>query len=245
MLASLDPIGAMADAEALALESLLADLEPADADLRRFIGKLADAHDIELLHRGLVDPDDVAELPAEATVRPGDLYVLGDHRLLCGDATDAEHVRRAFGDASEADLMWTDPPYGVAYQTKLSTEEAVARHRRTDGLEILNDEPDDIPALLRAAFTNAPLKPGGSFYVASPSSGDVLPVFYATLAEAGMPVRQQLVWVKAICTIVGGERPVYRAKRTRRPLGSPALSVAVDRRRGMPLGRGDDQDGGR
>ena len=100
ILATLDPIGAMADAEALALESLLADLEPADEGLRRFLGELAGAHGIELLHRGLVDPDDVAELPAEATVRPGDLYVLGDHRLLCGDATDAEHVRRAFGDTS-------------------------------------------------------------------------------------------------------------------------------------------------
>jgi DNA modification methylase len=198
VLASLDPIGAMADAEALALESLLADLEPADADLRRFLGELAGAHDIELLHRGLVDPDDVAELPAEATVRPGDMYVLGDHRLLCGDATDSEHVRRAFGDASEADLMWTDPPYGVAYQSKLSTEEAVARHRRTDGLEIANDEPDDIPGLLAAAFATAPLKPGGAYYVASPSSGDVLPVFYATLADAGMPVRQQLIWVKDV-----------------------------------------------
>ena len=61
-------------------------------------------------------------------------------------------------------MIWTDPPYGVAYQTKLSTEEAVARHRRTDGLEISNDEPDDIPTLLAAAFDNAPLKPGGAYY---------------------------------------------------------------------------------
>jgi DNA modification methylase len=80
----------------------------------------------------------------------------------------------------------------------LSTEEAVARHRRTDGLEITNDEPDDIPGLLAAAFANAPLKPGGAYYVASPSSGDVLPAFYATLAAAGMPVRQQLIWVKDV-----------------------------------------------
>ena len=55
--------------------------------------------------------------------------------------------------------MWTDPPYGVAYQTKLSVEEAVARHRRTDGLEVPNDQPDDIPALLSAAFGLAPLRP--------------------------------------------------------------------------------------
>jgi DNA modification methylase len=198
VLASLDPIGAMADAEALALESLLLGLAPADADLRRFLDELSDAHGIETVRGGLVDPDDVPELPAESYVRPGDLYALGDHRLLCGDATDPEHVLRAFGETTEADLIWTDPPYGVAYQTKLSTEEAVARHRRTDGLDIANDQPDDVPWLLEAAFRNAPLKPGGAYYVASPSSADVLPAFYATLASAGMPVRQQLIWVKDV-----------------------------------------------
>ena len=138
------------------------------------------------------------DLSDEPIVRRGELYALGDHRLLCGDATDPADVRRVFGDATEADLMWTDPPYGVAYQTKLSTEEAVARHRRTDGLEVTNDQPEDIPALLASAFGHAPLRAGGAFYVASPSSGDVLPVFYAALAGAGMAVRQQLVWVKDV-----------------------------------------------
>lgn len=74
----------------------------------------------------------------------------------------------------------------------------MARHRRTDGLEVTNDQPEDIPALLAAAFGLAPLKPGGAYYVASPSSGDVLPVFYAALAAAGMAVRQQLLWVKDV-----------------------------------------------
>jgi site-specific DNA-methyltransferase (adenine-specific) len=146
----------------------------------------------------LIDPDEAPDLPDEPTVRRGELYALGDHRLLCGDATDAADVRRVFGDTTEADVMWTDPPYGVAYQTKLSTEEAVARHRRTDGLEVTNDQPEDIPALLAAAFGHAPLRAGGAFYVASPSSGDVLPVFYAALAGAGMSVRQQLLWIKDV-----------------------------------------------
>jgi DNA modification methylase len=198
VLASLDPIGAMADAEATALEELLADLEPADGDLRAFLDELARRQGFEHVTAGLVDPDDAPDLPAEPTVRLGELYALGDHRLLCGDATGLESVRRAFGEEAKADLIWTDPPYGVAYQTKLSTEEAVARHRRTDGLEVANDQPEDIPALLRATFGHAPLKAGGSFYVASPSSGDVLPAFYSALAESGMPVRQQLIWVKDV-----------------------------------------------
>jgi DNA modification methylase len=196
VLASLDPIGAMAEAETLALGELLGNLESVDGELRSLLDRLAAEHGIQTLHEGLVDPDEVTALPAEPTVKPGELYALGDHRLVCGDSRDPEQVRRAFGDLGPADLVWTDPPYGVAYQTKLSTQEAVARHRRTDGLEISNDLPEDIPALLAAAFANAPLKPGGAYYVASPSSADVLPAFYQTLAAAGMPVRQQLIWVK-------------------------------------------------
>jgi DNA modification methylase len=198
VLASLDPIGAMADADALALESLLADLEPADADLRAFIDGLAGQHGIDAVYAGLVDADEAPGIPEEPDVALGELYALGEHRLLCGDATDPDHVQRAFGNSAEADLEWTDPPYGVAYQTKLSIDEAVARHRRTDGLELINDQPDDIAALLGEAFRHAPLKPGGAFYVASPSGGDVLPAFYAALADAGMPVRQQLIWVKDV-----------------------------------------------
>ena len=198
VLATLDPIGAMADAEATALASLLSGLEPADEALRALLDDLTREQGIELARAGLVDPDDAPDVPDEPTVRRGDLYALGDHRLLCGDAPDGADVRRAFGDATEAHLIWTDPPYSVAYQTKLSTEEAVARHRRTDGLEVANDRPEDLPALLAAAFGHSPLRAGGAFYVASPSSGDVLPVFYAALAGAGMAVRQQLLWIKDV-----------------------------------------------
>ncbi len=196
VLATLDPIGAMADAEAQALDALLATLSPNDADLRAFIEDLTRQQATETLRVGLVDPDDVPDRPEVPWVKAGELYQLGEHRLVCGDATDAATVQRLFGEIPDADILWTDPPYGVAYQTKLSTEEAVARHRRTDGLEVANDQPEDIPALLRAAFGLAPLKPGGSFYVASPSSADVLPTFYSALADNAMPVRQQLIWVK-------------------------------------------------
>jgi hypothetical protein len=240
VLASLDPIGAMADAEATALEELLADLEPADADLHAFLVELGREQGLEHLSPGLVDPDDAPDLPAEPTVRFGELYALGDHRLLCGDATDPDSVRRAFGEDAKADLIWTDPPYGVAYQTKLSTEEAVARHRRTDGLEVANDQPEDIPALLAATFAHAPLKPGGAFYVASPSSGDVLPAFYSALAESGMPVRQQLIWVKDVFVMgrhdftIGMSRSCTAGKRVR-PTAS--MAGAIRTRCGRSRGR--------
>ncbi|HET7496611.1 MAG TPA: ParB N-terminal domain-containing protein [Candidatus Limnocylindrales bacterium] len=86
VLASLDPIGAMAEAETLALGELLGNLESVDGELRSLLDRLAAEHGIQTLHEGLVDPDEVTALPAEPTVKPGELYALGDHRLVCGDS---------------------------------------------------------------------------------------------------------------------------------------------------------------
>ena len=64
---------------------------------------------------GLVDPDEVPELPTEPITRPGDLWVLGNHRLLCGDSTNSADVERLM-DGERATLMATDPPYLVNYE---------------------------------------------------------------------------------------------------------------------------------
>ena len=64
---------------------------------------------------GLTDPDEVPEVPEEPTTKPGDLWILGNHRLLCGDSTDVLAVERLM-DGKKADMVFTDPPYGVAYE---------------------------------------------------------------------------------------------------------------------------------
>lgn len=64
--------------------------------------------------QGLTDPDDVPEVPEEPVTRLGDLYILGEHRLLCGDSTKAEDVERLM-NGQKANLLLTDPPYGVSF----------------------------------------------------------------------------------------------------------------------------------
>jgi len=61
---------------------------------------------------GLTDPDDVPEVPEEPTTKLGNLWILGDHRLLCGDSTKAEDVERLM-DGKHPDIVITDPPYGI------------------------------------------------------------------------------------------------------------------------------------
>ena len=65
---------------------------------------------------GLTDPDDIPETPKNPVARTGDLWVLGKHRIVCGDSTNQETVERLL-DGAEPDLMVTDPPYGVNYDS--------------------------------------------------------------------------------------------------------------------------------
>jgi len=68
---------------------------------------------------GLTDPDEAPEPPADPITKPGDLWVLGNHRLLCGDSTKAEDVERLM-DGEKADMVFTDPPYGMSLDTNYS-----------------------------------------------------------------------------------------------------------------------------
>jgi DNA modification methylase len=113
VLATLDPLAAMATAEKDALAALLAGLSPTDDALAALLAELGEANGIRRPILG--DPDDVPPLPdaADVYVRPGDLFELGDHRLLCGDATNLDDVSRLL-DGAEPKLLATDPPYGVS-----------------------------------------------------------------------------------------------------------------------------------
>jgi DNA modification methylase len=72
---------------------------------------------------GNTDPDDVPEPPEDPITKPGDLWILGNHRLLCGDSTNPQHVERLM-DGKKADMVFTDPPYGMSYQSNMRTKSA-------------------------------------------------------------------------------------------------------------------------
>src|SRR5262249_53690471 len=138
---------------------------------------------------GLTDPDAIPEPPDEPQTRPGDLIVLGRHRLLCGDSADAETVRRLL-DGHQIQLASTDPPYNVQVEPRSNNAIAAAGKRRKhhQGLDLArhpekakptgkmrardrvleNDflSEEEFDRKLRAWFQNMAetMVPGGSFY---------------------------------------------------------------------------------
>jgi hypothetical protein len=124
VVATFDPIGDLARADGTALADLLASFSTVNADLQALLADLAAASGVR--PAVVVDPDDVPAAPDEAAtyVRPGQLWRLGSHRLLCADALDPAAVARLL-DGARPRLMATDPPFGVSL-------DLARRHERTD-----------------------------------------------------------------------------------------------------------------
>ncbi len=117
LILTLDPLAGMAGADAEALTSLLASVTTESDAVQAMFDDLAKtASALMPPKEGETDPDAVPDVPKEPTAKRGDLYLLGDHRLLCGDATDAGDVARLMGE-EKADMVWGDPPYGIALDT--------------------------------------------------------------------------------------------------------------------------------
>ncbi len=179
VLATLDPLGAMAATDQAKLRELLTDVELAP-DLQAYLRDIAGKDPV--LPR--TDPDDVPEVPDEPYVKPGDLWLLGEHRLLCGDATSAEDVARLL-DGDRPALMVTDPPYGVGYDPEWRNK-ALGEANRRLGTVLNDDQPDWVDALVHA--------PGDVAYVWH--GGLHSAVTFASLVSAGFEIRSQIIWVK-------------------------------------------------
>ena len=138
----------------------------------------------EAVTPGQTEENQVPEVPEVPVSRAGEIYVLGPHRLLCGDSTKVEDVKKLAGSES-IDLWLTDPPYNVAYEG-------------SNGLTIQNDSMEDTKfrEFLRAAFGAAEkaMKPGAPFYIFHADSEGYN--FRGACHDVGLKVRQCLVWKK-------------------------------------------------
>lgn len=147
---------------------------------------------------GLTDADEVPEPPAQPVSVLGDLWLLGNHRVLCGDSTSVDAVERLM-DGKAADLWLTDPPYNVALGMDETPEEAKRRNRRTDGKVVKNDKmtDEDFRQFLRDVYTTADLvmRPGACFYIWHADSEGFN--FRGAARDIGWTVRQCLIWVKS------------------------------------------------
>ena len=116
LLLSLDPLAALAETNAVALDALLREVDTGSEGLQQMYADLADAAELYQDDPAEIVEDEVPEPPAEPVTKPGDLWLLGGHRLLCGDSTNEADVKRLMAGCL-ADIMVTDPPYGVAYHS--------------------------------------------------------------------------------------------------------------------------------
>lgn len=180
------------DAELLAVE--FGDLQGLDFDLSLTgFGEDEIAALTSLGTAGLTDPDDVPAPPARPVSRMGDLWLLGRHRLLCGDSTNACDVDNVLAGV-KPQLMVTDPPYGVNYdpswREKLGTEAELATGK------VLNDDRAD----WREAWA---LFPGDVAYVwhGALHAGTVT----GSLEAAGFAIRSQIIWDKTRLVIGCGD----------------------------------------
>lgn len=127
--------------------------------------------------------DEGREQYCSPVVNVGEIWELGGHRLMCGDSTSIQDVKKLMGE-NAADLLETDPPYNVDVEGKAG--------------KIKNDNmpKDQFLVFLTSAFTNAchVMKHGAPFYVWHPESGSLQ--FLTALEDAGLTLKQNLIWVK-------------------------------------------------
>lgn len=112
ILATIDPLSAMAATDAELLTALLSEVQTGDAALQSLLDNLAGTANV-VPAVGLTDEDAAPSTPEAPVSAQGDLWLLGGHRLLCGDSTSIEAVDRLM-DGEKADMVFTDPPYGIA-----------------------------------------------------------------------------------------------------------------------------------
>jgi DNA modification methylase len=176
------------DNELLALE--FKDLQEIgyDLDLTGFDAKELNKIMDSVVEAGLTDEDAVPEAPAVPVTKPGDVYILGNHRLLCGDSTLLANVEKVL-DGALADMVFTDPPYNVDYGNSAKDK------MRKKKLQIMNDNlGGEFEKFLYDACVNMLSVCKGAVYVCMSSSE--LHTLQKAFTEAGGKWSTFIIWAK-------------------------------------------------
>jgi DNA modification methylase len=188
LLVTLDPLTGLAGSDPDRLSELLDGVATSSAAVRELLDAVARGAHLPA-RRGLVPPDTAPPLPAVARSRVGDLWILGSHRLLCGDATKQQDVSRLLAGARPL-LTVTDPPYGVdydpAWRERAARKGQLAYAARRVG-EVANDDRAD----WREAWN---LCPSDVLYCWH--AGRQAAVVQEGIEAAGFEVRAQIIWSK-------------------------------------------------
>ena len=138
----------------------------------------------------MTDEDDVPEPPQKPKTVEGDIWVLGNHRLMCGDSTDIDAVENLM-DGSKADMVFTDPPYNADYKSRGSNE-LLRQGIKNDAMS--DDKFEDfIKGFLSTIYAN--VKSGAAYYICC-NWKDSYPRFYLNLSTSGINVSSCIVWNK-------------------------------------------------
>jgi DNA modification methylase len=197
LLATLDPLAAMAEADGNALEALLRDVQTGNQALADMLTNLAEEAGILNDENKELIEDEVPEPPVDPITKAGDLWILGEHRVMCGDSTKAKDVGRLM-DGAKVQLVITDPPYGVSYAGKNAFLNAFDKGNRNQ-TKIENDHLNkkETQAMWGAAFKNMAdaMGQGAVVYCFMPQGGDQM-MMMMMMMEGGIEPRHELIWLK-------------------------------------------------
>jgi DNA modification methylase len=205
LIAGDNEIANLAEVDRQSLQSLLQDVKTLDVD--GLVGSGFDdsmLKDLEVTNLEAMlesggggrsgEDEGPGEVPAEPQSKPGEIYALGPHRLLCGDSTNAEAVARLFG-GEKARLVWTDPPYGIDVAGD-SKDPRSKRYRAGGKIQNDGDETSAEPVITKALTNAVENTVEGAVCYAAAAAGKSLVMAMRAYSASGFALMHVLVWVK-------------------------------------------------